>query len=78
MVLVLSAKLAAGVQVARSQDLVALANTLARTAHKAVLSASAPRIDAPGARSPSDAAAPRDARDEGDALAAPPTRLAAI
>ncbi len=72
------AQLAAGVQVARSQDLVALANTLARTAHKAVLSASAPRIDAPGARSPGDAAAARDARDEGDALAAPPTRLAAI
>ena len=48
------AQLAAGAQMARTQDLIALANTLARAAEKAATMTGLPRLDVPGAESQVD------------------------
>lgn len=70
------AQLAAGSQVARTQDLVALANTLARAAQKAAATASTPRLDAADAGNPAESPVARDASPGREGIAPPTPRLA--
>ncbi|MCC6927832.1 MAG: hypothetical protein IT359_02465 [Gemmatimonadaceae bacterium] len=64
--LVREAQLSAGAQLARTQDVAALAGTLVRVAQKAAAAAATPRLDAPSLAA-ADGSAP-------DAAAAPPPR----
>ena len=67
------AHLAAGAQLARTQDVAALAGTLARAAQKGAVLAAAPRLDAPAIVT---GEAPRgEAGDSREAAALTPSRL---